>query len=204
MNKTNNKMNVRILVQIAMLSAVATVLMLFEFPLPFIAPTFYKLDFSELPVLIGTFAMGPVAGAIIELIKILLNFVLNGTMTAGVGELGNFIMGCAFIVPAGIVYQRSKTKKGAIIGLVLGVIVTCVASAIVNGLLLLPAYGKAFGMPTEAFVQMGSAIFPFIDNLVKFCVCCVVPFNLIKGILVSVITLLIYKQISRLLKGTNV
>src|SRR5574344_812846 len=112
--------NVRTMVQIAMLSAVATVLMLVEFPLPFIAPSFYELDFSEVPVLIGAFAMGPLAGAIIELIKILLNFVLNGTMTAGVGELANFLMGCAFVVPAGIIYKKSKTKKNAVIGMVTG------------------------------------------------------------------------------------
>ena len=104
--------NVRTMVQIAMLSAVATVLMLVEFPLPFIAPSFYELDFSEVPVLIGAFAMGPLAGAIIELIKILLNFVLNGTMTAGVGELANFLMGCAFVVPAGIIYKKSKCRRG--------------------------------------------------------------------------------------------
>lgn len=195
--------NVRTMVQIAMLSAVATVLMLVEFPLPFIAPSFYELDFSEVPVLIGAFAMGPLAGAIIELIKILLNFVLNGTMTAGVGELANFLMGCAFVVPAGIIYKKSKTKKNAVIGMVTGVICMAVAGCILNGAVLLPAYGKAFGMPTDAFVQMGSAIFPIIDNIFTFCLFCVVPFNLIKGVVVSVMTLLLYKYISRLLKGEH-
>ncbi|MGN1184171.1 MAG: ECF transporter S component [Oliverpabstia sp.] len=195
--------NVRTMVQIAMLSAVATVLMLVEFPLPFIAPSFYELDFSEVPVLIGAFAMGPLAGAIIELIKILLNFVLNGTMTAGVGELANFLMGCAFVVPAGIIYKKSKTRKNAVIGMVTGVICMAVAGCILNGAVLLPAYGKAFGMPTDAFVQMGSAIFPIIDNIFTFCLFCVVPFNLIKGVVVSVMTLLLYKYISRLLKGEH-
>ncbi|MGN0251495.1 MAG: ECF transporter S component [Oliverpabstia sp.] len=195
--------NVRTMVQIAMLSAVATVLMLVEFPLPFIAPSFYEMDFSEVPVLIGAFAMGPLAGAIIELIKILLNFVLNGTMTAGVGELANFLMGCAFVVPAGIIYKKSKTKKNAVIGMVTGVICMAVAGCILNGAVLLPAYGKAFGMPTDAFVQMGSAIFPIIDNIFTFCLFCVVPFNLIKGVVVSVMTLLLYKYISRLLKGEH-
>lgn len=195
--------NVRTMVQIAMLSAVATVLMLVEFPLPFIAPSFYELDFSEVPVLIGAFAMGPLAGAIIELIKILLNFVLNGTMTAGVGELANFLMGCAFVVPAGIIYKKSKTRKNAVIGMVTGVICMAVAGCILNGAVLLPAYGKAFGMPTDAFVQMGSAIFPIIDNIFTFCLFCVVPFNLIKGVVVSAMTLLLYKYISRLLKGEH-
>ena len=107
-NERSSATNVSKLVKIAMLAAVATVLMLVEFPLPFIAPPFYELDFSEVPVLIGAFAMGPLAGAIIELIKILLNFVLNGTVTAGVGELGNFIVGCALIVPAAMIYKKSK------------------------------------------------------------------------------------------------
>ena len=95
---------VRTLAQIAMLGAVATVLMLVEFPLPFIAPPFYELDFSEVPILVGAFAMGPLAGVAIEAIKILLNFVINGTITAGVGEFANFILGCAFLLPASLIY----------------------------------------------------------------------------------------------------
>lgn len=112
MNKTTNrKTNVRNMVQIAMLGAVAGILMLVEFPLPFLAPPFYEMDFSELPVLVGAFAMGPAAGMLIELVKILLNLVLNGTATAGVGEAANFLMGCAFVVPAGIFYRKKKTRK---------------------------------------------------------------------------------------------
>ena len=103
----NNKVNT--MVKISMLSAVATVLMLFEFPLPFIAPSFYELDFSEVPVLVGAFAMGPVAGIIIEGMKILLNFIINGTVTAGVGEIANFVMGILFICPAAIIYKQNKT-----------------------------------------------------------------------------------------------
>lgn len=202
-SKANKSTNVRTLVQIAMLSAVAAVLMLVEFPLPFIAPSFYEMDFSEVPVLIGTFAMGPLAGAAIEMVKILLNFVLNGTITAGVGELANFLMGCAFVVPAGIIYKRAKNKKNAVIGLIVGVVCMAAASCILNGALLLPAYGKAFGMPTEAFVEMGAAIIPAVSNIYTFCLFCVVPFNLLKGIVVSVVTLLLYKHISRLLKGDH-
>ena len=125
MNKSNGKRNksIRAMVQIAMLSAVAGVLMLFEFPLPFLAPSFYELDFSEVPVLIGTFAIGPAAGATIELMKILLNFVMNGTITAGVGESANFLMGCAFVVPAGLIYRRKKDKKHALAGMVIGMAV---------------------------------------------------------------------------------
>ena len=195
--------NVRMLAQIAMLSAVAAVLMLVEVPLPFLAPTFYQLDLSELPVLIGAFALGPLAGMMIEMVKILLNFVLNGTLTAGVGELANFLIGCALVVPAGYIYKRGKTKKSALIGMSVGTICMALAGGILNGFLLLPAYGKAFGMPGDAFVEMGSAIFPVIDDLLTFCLFSVVPFNMVKGILVSVITMFLYKHISRLLKGNQ-
>ena len=206
MKKANSgkSVNVRTLVQIAMLSALAAVLMLVEFPLPFIAPSFYEMDFSEVPVLVGMFAIGPLAGAVIELIKILLNFVLNGTITAGVGELGNLLMGCALVVPAGFIYKRNKNKKNAMIGLVVGIVCMAVASCILNGALLLPAYGKAFGMPIDAFVGMGAEIIPAVTNIYTFCLFCVVPFNVIKGIVVSAVTLLLYKHISRLLKETHV
>ena len=192
---------VRTLAQIAMLGAVATVLMLFEFPIPFIAPPFYEMDFSEVPVLVGAFAMGPVAGIAIEAIKILLNFVINGTITAGVGELANFNFGCAFLLPAALIYRRNKTRKNAIIGMAVGTVVMTVAACIINALVLLPAYGAAFGMPVDAFVQMGTSINKAIDSLFTFAVLAVGPFNLIKGIAVSVIVLLIYKRIRMILKG---
>lgn len=200
---TTRNTGVRTMVQIAMLAAVATVLMLWEVPLPFIAPSFYKMDLSEVPIMIGAFAMGPLAAAVIELIKILLNFVLNGTTTAGVGELGNFIMGCALVMPAGFIYKQAKTKKHAIIGMATGIVCMAVASSLVNGLLLLPAYGKAFGMPVDTFVEMGAAIIPAIHSLTTFCLFSVAPFNIIKGIVVSLITLVLYKHISRLLKGSQ-
>ena len=192
---------VRTLAQIAMLGAVATVLMLFEFPLPFIAPPFYELDFSEVPILVGAFAMGPLAGVAIEAIKILLNFVINGTITAGVGEFANFILGCAFLLPASLIYRQKKTKKRAIIGMALGTVIMTVAGCVMNAFVLLPAYGAAFGMPVDAFVQMGAAINKSINSLFTFAVLAVGPFNLIKGILDSVIVMLIYKRIRVILKG---
>ena len=192
---------VRTLAQIAMLGAVATVLMLFEFPLPFIAAPFYELDFSEVPILVGAFAMGPLAGVAIEAIKILLNFVINGTITAGVGEFANFILGCAFLLPASLIYRQKKTKKRAIIGMALGTVIMTVAGCVMNAFVLLPAYGAAFGMPVDAFVQMGTAINKSINSLFTFAVLAVGPFNLIKGILDSVIVMLIYKRIRVILKG---
>ena len=101
----------RTLVEIGMLGAIATVLMLFEFPLPFIAPPFYEIDLSEVPVLVGAFALGPVAGATIEFVKILINLLINGTATAFVGEIGNYIIGCSFIIPAALIYKKKKSKK---------------------------------------------------------------------------------------------
>ena len=104
----------RTLTQIAMLGAVAGVLMNFEFPIPFLAPSFYQLDFSEIPVLIGSFAMGPLAGVVIELVKILVHLVTKGTMTAGVGDVANFILGCAFVIPAGLIYRFHHIKLSLI------------------------------------------------------------------------------------------
>lgn len=182
-----------------MLSAVAVVLMLVEFPLPFIAPTFYELDFSEVPVLIGAFAFGPWAGAVIEGVKILLNLLINGTVTAGIGELSNLLLGIVFVVPAAWIYQKNKTKKGAVLGLIIGALSLLVFGCLINVYIMLPAYGNAYGMPLSAFVEMASAIHPSIDTMFEFALFCVVPFNLIKAVLVSVITLLSYKKLSPIL-----
>lgn len=190
----------RYMVQVGMLAAIAVVLMLFDIPLPF-APSFYQIDLSELPVLVGAFAMGPLAGVLIELVKVLLNLVINGTSTAFVGEFANFIIGCALIVPAALVYQRKKTRKSAIIGMVLGTVIMAGVGGLINAFVLLPAYAAAFGMPIDALVGMGTAVNAAITNLPTFCLFAVVPFNLLKGVVVSVITLLLYKHISRILKG---
>lgn len=196
-----NKSNIRNLALIAMLAAVATVLMLFEIPLPFLAPPFYELDFSEVPVLIGTFAMGPVAGVAIELVKILLNFIINGTITAGVGEFGNFLIGCSFIVPAGMIYQMKKTRKQAIWSMAAGTIFMAVSGCFINALLLLPAYSSGLGIPMETLVGMGTAINPAIDSVFTFVLLAVGPFNLLKGIVVSILTMLLYKRVSVLIKA---
>ncbi len=197
---TQKKLSTQMIAQIGMLGAIATVLMLFEIPLPFLAPSFYELDFSEVPVLIGAFSMGPLAGALIELVKILLNFLINGTITAGVGEIGNFIIGCALIVPAGIIYRNRKTKKAAIAGMVTGTIFMVISGCFVNAYLLLPTYAAAFQWPIEQIVAMGTEINPSINSLLSFVVLAVAPFNLLKGAVVSIIVLGIYKKISPILK----
>ena len=197
MNK--KKMTTKMITQIGMLGAIAVVLMLFEIPLPF-APSFYEIDFSEVPVLIGCFSMGPLAGALIELVKILLNLIINGSVTAGVGEVANFIIGCSLCVPAGIIYRRNKTKKGAIIGMVSGTLFMTILGCFVNAYILLPTYATAFQMPIEGLIEMGTKVNAGIDSLFTFVMFAVVPFNLLKGVLVSVIVLCIYKKISPILK----
>ena len=203
-NKTKKPFwNTRILVSCAMLAACATILMLLEIPLPFIAPVFYKIDLSELPVLIGAFSMGPVAGVIIEAVKVLLNFVLNGTETAGIGELANFVVGCTFVVPAALIYKHKKTKKSAILALIFSGILMSLLSAVINGFIMLPLYSQLMPMPLDSIVAMGTDIFPFIDSVFDFCLVCVLPFNLIKALIVSVITFFIYKPLSMLIKGIS-
>ena len=198
MTNTKSKFTVRTLAQIGMLSAIAIVLMLFEIPLPF-APSFYEIDFSEVPVLVGCFAMGPWAGSMIELIKILLNLAINGTMTAGVGEFANFLIGCAFVIPAGIIYRKMHSRKGAIIGMVSGTLIMTILGCFLNAYLLLPAYSKAFELPMDALIGMGTAVNAHINGLLTFVVFAVAPFNLLKGVLVSLIVFLIYKKISPIL-----
>lgn len=197
-----SKVELKTMVQIGMLGAVSVVLMMFEIPLWF-APSFYKLDFSEVPVLIGTFAMGPLAGAAIEFIKILLHLLFKGTTTAGVGDFANFLIGCALVVPAGILYQRKKTRKNAVLGLILGTAIMVVIGSALNALVLLPTYAKAFGMPMDALVGMGSAINPAITNVTTFAMFAVAPFNLLKGVTVSVITMILYKYVSPLFKSNH-
>jgi len=193
------RLNVRYMVQIGMLGGVATLLMLFEIPLWF-APSFYEIDLSEVAVLVGAFAMGPLAGIMIETIKILLNFILNGTATAGIGEFANLLLGISLVVPAGILYRRKKTKKGAAAGLLVGTLTMTLIGSLVNAFVLLPVYATAFGMPMEALVGMGTAVNPAITGLGTFVLFAVVPFNILKGIVVSIVTLLIYKKLSPILK----
>ena len=184
--------------KIGVLSAIAAILMVVEIPLWF-APSFYKIDLSELPVLIGGFAMGPVAGVIIELIKVLLYLVIHGSSTGGVGDLANFIMGCSFVVPATLIYKKHKSKKGAIIGMSIGTLSLIIFGSIINAFFLLPFYASVFHMPIDALVAMGTSINPAIHDMATFVILAVAPFNLLKGLLVSVITILIYKKVSPIL-----
>lgn len=194
-NEQKQRVGIRTMVQVGMLAAIATVLMLFEIPLPF-APSFYEIDFSEVPVLIGCFTMGPLAGATIEMVKILLNFLINGTATAGVGEAANFLIGCALCVPAGMIYKKKKTRKAALLGMTVGTVLMVIVGCVINAYILLPVYAAAFQMPMDALIGMGTAVNPNITGLGTFVMFAVAPFNLLKGVLVSGIVLAIYKKIS--------
>lgn len=199
MDKKNNKnmTHTRKLVITAMLSAIAAVLMIIEFPLPFIAPPFYKLDFSELPVLIGAFSLGPVAGITIEAIKILVNFIINGSTTGGVGEIANFVIGCSFVLPASLIYKHKKTKANAILSMVIGTVCMAVLGVFINAYVMIPIYSNF--MPIEQIIQMGKDIVPYIKDTLTFCIFCVAPFNVIKGVLISTITAFIYKPLSKVI-----
>lgn len=184
---------------VGVFSAIAAVLMLFELPLWF-APSFYELDFSEIPVMICAFAMGPVAGVATELCKVLLKLVLKGTTTAFVGDFANFVVGCSLVLPVSIAYYAKKSKKTAILGLILGTAVMTVFGSGFNALYLLPKFSELFGMPMDAIISMGTAVNSSIHSVWTLVFFAVVPFNILKGLLVSAVTMLLYKHISPILK----
>ncbi len=189
------------LVLMAVFASLGALLMLFEFPIPFIAPSFYEIDLSEVPILVGSFIMGPVAGVVMEAVKILLKLLIKGTSTAYVGDFANFCIGCCYILPASIIYKKVKTRKGAFIGMAVGTIVMAVAGVALNYFIMIPFYVKAFGMPLDAIIGAGAAINSLVVNKLTFTIVCVAPFNIIKGVVVALITALIYKRISVLIKS---
>lgn len=191
--------NVRYMTVTAMLSAVAFALMFFEFSIPFLVPSFIQMDLSELPALIGAFAMGPWYGVIICLIKNLIHLLI--TTTGGVGELSNFILGAAFVLPAGLIYQRKKTKKNAVIGSVLGAAFMALLSVASNYFIVYPVY--TVFLPMDTILAMYQEILPSADTLLKCLVIFNMPFTFVKGMLSVIITLLIYKHISPIIKGVS-
>lgn len=193
--------NTRKMAVIGMFSAIALILHLFDFPLPF-APGFYRLDFSELPILIGAFAYGPVAGVMMEFLKILLKLCIKGTSTAFVGDLANFVVGCSFVLPASVIYTFRKNKRSAIVACVIGTLVLTVFGTVFNAVYLLPAFSKLYGMPLDSILEMGAAVNPMVKegSIVSFVAACVAPMNLLKGSSVSIVTLLVYKPLSPIIK----
>ena len=185
---------------VGMLSAIALGLMLIELPV-FFAPVFYKLDFSELPALIGGFALGPVAGVMIEFVKIMLKIVFKPTSTAFVGELANFTVGCCLVLPATVIYQHRKSKLSALLGCVAGTVLMTIFGTSFNAIYLLPKFAEMYGMPLEALVAMGTELNKSIVDVTSFVVLAVAPLNILKGGLVSIVTMLVYKPLSPVIKA---
>jgi len=177
--------------------ALAAVLHMLDFPLLFLAPEFYKLDLSEVPVLLCGFYLGPSATVACEGVKILLKLLLKGTSTAFVGDFANFVVGCSLVIPAAIVYHIRKTRKLAIWGMVTGTAFLTVFGSLFNAVYLLPKFSELFGLPLDTIVAMGTAINGNVSNVSNFVLLCVAPLNLIKGIAVSVLTLLLYKHVEK-------
>ncbi len=184
-------------------AALATVLHILDFPLPFLAPGFYKLDLSELPVLLSGFYLGPSATVACEGIKILLKLLLKGTTTAYVGDLANFVVGCSFVLPATIWYHAHKSKHSAIVGLALGTLVMTVFGSAFNAVYLLPKFAQLYGMPLDTIIAMGTAIWGGVNSVSTFVLLCVAPLNLVKGAVVSILTMLLYKRVARPLFGIH-
>ena len=162
---------------IAICSAIATVLHLLDFPLPFLAPGFYKLDFSELPVLLCSFYLG--------------------TSTAFVGDFANFVVGCTLVLPAAICYHVKKTKKTALLGLALGTVIMTIFGSLFNAVYLLPKFSVLFGLPLDQIVAMGSSINGQIHSVSTLVLFSVAPLNLLKAAVVSLLTLLLYKRVEK-------
>lgn len=194
--KTRSNLNVRVMVVTAMLSAVSFLLAFLEIPMP-LSPSFAMMDLSDLPALIGAFAFGPVTGVVIELIKNGLQ--LFSTNTGGIGELANFLMGASFVFTAGIIYKRRKIKKTALIACIAASVVMAVVAGLLNYFVLLPMYSVF--MPIDQVIAAFGEIIPFIKTKLEVILFSAIPANIIKGLMISVFTMLIYKGVSPILKG---
>ena len=198
---SNNKRNSNLTRKLAVtgiMSAVSAVLMMLSFNIP-IMPSFIKMDFSELPALITAFSIGPVWGVAVCLIKNLVN--LPFTTTAGVGELSNFILGVMLVLPAGLIYQKNKTRVGALAGSALGSLIMAVVSIPWNYYITYPAFVKILNFPLEAILGMYQKINPSVDGLLQALLVFNLPYTFCKGLLISLLTFLIYKRLSPILKG---
>lgn len=198
-NDTTNRNGIRYLTVTAMLSAVAYVLMFIDFPIPFLIPSFIQMDISELPALVGAFAFGPVCGVLICLVKNLLHLFI--TSTGGVGELCNFLLGATFVLAAGLIYKHKKSKKSALIGALVGAVLMGIISVPLNYFLTYPIYYNF--MSKEAILEAYRAIIPSMKNILQCLIRFNMPFTIAKGLICTGVTMLIYKHLSPILKGTR-
>lgn len=195
---TKKRVNVRYLTMTAMLSAVAYIMMFLDFSVPFM-PSFIKMDLSELPALIGSFTFGPVCGVLICLIKNLLHLFIS--TTGGVGELSNFILGAVFVWPAGLIYKRKKSKQMALIGSLSGAVIMGLISVVSNYFLVYPVYYNF--MDKELILASYQLIVPSVKNIFQCVVYFNMPFTVLKGLFSALITFVVYKPLSPILKGTR-
>lgn len=199
MSNSVTRNGVRYITVTAMLSAVAYVLMFIDFPIPFLIPSFIQMDISELPALIGAFSMGPMCGVLVCLVKNLLHLFI--TSTGGVGELSNFLLGVMFVLPAGIIYDMKKNKESARNGALIGAVLMGLVSIPVNYFLTYPIYYNF--MPEAVILEAYRAIVPAMKNILQCLIRFNMPFTIVKGLCSVGLTMLIYKHISPILKGTR-
>ncbi len=196
------KYSTKALIQIAIMGALAGVLLKINFPIP-IAPSFYKIDLSDVPALIGAFSLGPMATVYIQVIKIIVKLLIDGTQTMFVGELSKFLISLSLTLPAAIIYQKKRSKKNAVISLVVSSLVMVVMSAVINYYLIIPAYVQFMHYPMEAIISLGAKIYPAINSKLMLVLLCTMPFNLVQAVLTSVITFVLYKRISPLIDNNR-
>jgi len=195
---SKQKISTRMMTKIAVLSVLSFLIMFLEAPLWF-TPEFLKIDLSDIPALIGAFSLGPVAGIIIELMKNILNIAIEGTVTGAVGELANFLVGSVFVFTAGLIYQKKKTFAKAILGMIVATVAMTLVASILNYTFLIPFYAALYGMPIDSYVELGAQVNKFIVDYRTFILFGIAPFNLIKGIVVSLVTVPLYKRVSPIL-----
>lgn len=194
------KLNLNQMTKVSLLGVIAFILMSFRFPIP-IAPAFMDIDISELPALLATFSMGPFYGVLVVIIKLVLKMLSQGSVTFGVGELSNLIVSSTFVVVAGIVYKFNRTKKGAVISLLVGVVSMSIVATLSNTFFVFPLYAKAAGLSLDEIASTVSRANSLVKDFNTLMLFSIFPFNLVKGALTSVITFLVYKRIGRFLKG---
>lgn len=185
---------------VGMLGALSFVLMLFNFPLPF-APSFLKFDIAEMPALFAGFFMGPLSGLEVVIVKLVLKIAIQGTDTAFVGELMNLAGSATFVMLASVIYQKNRTKKGAVISMIVSSVTVSVLFIFLNAYVAFPMYSRLYGMPMEAIIGMGSAVNPHITNMTTLMLFSVFPFNLVKHAFTDVITFLLYKRVGNVLRA---
>ena len=184
--------------RITILSALSFILMLIEFPIP-LFPLFLKMDFSDLPALIAALSMGPLSGAAVELIKNILHGILAGH-TAFIGETANFLVGLSFILTASLVHRRLRSEKKAVYAGLAGTLAMSASAAVLNFVLFLPLYETVLGIPVEAVIRMASSVNRLVTDKWSLILWSMVPFNLLKGMILTVILSLLYRKLEGMIK----